>query len=100
MTKKICIVGSNQTSLADDVAALFVGASPPRSFTEHARQIHVLPFVLFLCCFLAKAPAGNVLLHFMQTIIFCDSASFSAVAVAVAPAAAAVPSPAYKMIFS
>ena len=34
--------------------------------------MHGLPFLLFFYCDLANSPAGNVFLHFVQTITVCE----------------------------
>ena len=62
--------------MADDEAPLLVGILAPHIFAEHPTQIQGLPFVFFFSCALANAPAGNVFLHFVQTIIGCEAPSF------------------------
>ena len=58
--------------MADDEAPLLAGIFAPRIFAEHPTQMHGLPFLCFFTCDLANSPAGNVFLHFVQTIIGCD----------------------------
>ena len=62
--------------MVDDEAPLLTGIFAPGIFTEHPTQIHGLPFAFFFSCDLANSPAGNVFLHFVQTIIGCEAPSF------------------------
>ena len=70
---KLCV---GITCLADDEASLLAGVLAPRIFPEHPTQIHGLPFAFFFSCDLANSLAGNVFLHFVQTIIGCEAPSF------------------------